>query len=97
MTQCTKCASYTINKHCHDKQKGADSDLCDVCYWRKCADHFKARAEALERIVRGSRDTNCKSCVHRIADRNKKPCVVCWGTGTDWQLDQSRFEEPANG
>ncbi len=34
------CGSYAINDHLHGRAKGADLDLCDVCYWR-------VRAEAL--------------------------------------------------
>ena len=37
---CTRCRNYGINEHHHGRIVGTDSDLCDVCYWRK-------RAEAL--------------------------------------------------
>ena len=37
MRGCKKCGSYAINEHLHGRD-GSDSDLCDVCYWRKRAD-----------------------------------------------------------
>jgi hypothetical protein len=40
MPQCRKCGSYAINEHSHGREKGKDSDLCDVCYWRKRANGF---------------------------------------------------------
>jgi hypothetical protein len=39
MNKCKRCGSYAINHNSHGRD-GSDSDLCDVCYWRK-------RAEAL--------------------------------------------------
>lgn len=32
-----KCGSLAINNHLHGRD-GTDSELCDVCYWRKRAD-----------------------------------------------------------
>lgn len=29
-----KCGSYAVNHQSHGRD-GSDSDLCDVCYWRK--------------------------------------------------------------
>jgi hypothetical protein len=31
-----ECGSYAINDYLHGRD-GTDSDLCDVCYWRKRA------------------------------------------------------------
>lgn len=42
MSSCTRCGSFAINPHCHDRVKGADLDLCDVCYWRKRAEELRA-------------------------------------------------------
>jgi len=33
-----KCGSYAINPHLYGREKGVDTDLCDVCYWRKRAE-----------------------------------------------------------
>jgi len=46
--QCKRCGSHAINPHMHGRQKGADLDLCDVCYWRKRADEL---VEALEDLM----------------------------------------------
>ena len=35
---CTRCRNYGINEHHHGRIVGTDSDLCDVCYWRKRAE-----------------------------------------------------------
>ena len=37
MDKCIMCGSYAINHRLHGRD-GSDSDLCDVCYWRKRAD-----------------------------------------------------------
>ena len=42
MTPCTRCGSYAINPHCHGRND-IDLDLCDVCYWRKRAEHADNR------------------------------------------------------
>lgn len=34
--RCEKCGSDEINHHLHGRD-GSDSNLCDVCYWRKRA------------------------------------------------------------
>jgi len=35
---CKKCGSMAINPHLHGRDPEVDTDLCDVCYWRKRAD-----------------------------------------------------------
>ena len=45
MNQC-KCGSYAINHHLHGRD-GSDTELCDVCYWRKKYEH---NAKLLEQI-----------------------------------------------
>lgn len=37
MDKCTRCGSYAINNRLHGRD-GSDTDLCDVCYWRKRAE-----------------------------------------------------------
>jgi hypothetical protein len=44
MNSCTRCGSYAINPAIHGRTKGADLDLCDVCYWRKRAEVSEADA-----------------------------------------------------
>ena len=39
MSQCANCSSHAINPECHGRDKGADLELCDVCYWRKIAEN----------------------------------------------------------
>jgi hypothetical protein len=34
MDKCIRCSSHAINNHMHGRD-GSDSDLCDVCYWKK--------------------------------------------------------------
>ena len=36
--RCTRCGSYAINELHHGRSPGRDTDLCDVCYWRKRAE-----------------------------------------------------------
>ncbi len=39
MKPCTRCSSYAINFHLHGREwDSTDTDLCDVCYWRKRAE-----------------------------------------------------------
>lgn len=38
MNSCTRCGSL----HCYERIKGADLDLCDVCYWRKRAEEARS-------------------------------------------------------
>lgn len=45
---CIRCRSQAINSHLHGRD-GSDTDLCDVCYWRK---RFEAREEELCRLGR---------------------------------------------
>jgi hypothetical protein len=42
MNSCTRCGSYAINPAIHGRTKGADLDLCDVCYWRKRAEEARS-------------------------------------------------------
>ena len=35
--QCRFCGSYAINPNHYGRLEGVDTDLCDVCYWRKAA------------------------------------------------------------
>lgn len=35
--RCVVCGSYAINEHLHGRKNKSDSNLCDVCYWRKRA------------------------------------------------------------
>jgi hypothetical protein len=42
MNSCTRCGSYAINPASHGRTKGADLDLCDVCYWRKREEELRA-------------------------------------------------------
>ena len=42
MNSRTRCGSFAINPHCHDRIKGADLDLCDVCYSRKREEELRA-------------------------------------------------------
>ena len=59
MTKCSRCGSHAINPHCHDRNPELYLDLCDVCYWRKCAEDAQntiiritnvAHADRLEHI-----------------------------------------------
>lgn len=38
MNKKCECGSYAINETQHGRKIGTDSNLCDVCYWRKRAD-----------------------------------------------------------
>jgi hypothetical protein len=42
MNSCIRCRSYAINPAIHGRTKGADLDLCDVCYWRKRAEEARS-------------------------------------------------------
>jgi hypothetical protein len=42
-----KCGSYAINDHMHGRVRGVDLGLCDVCYWRKRAEAYRAAITAL--------------------------------------------------
>ena len=54
--KCTRCGSYAINEHMHGRVKGQDSDLCDVCYWRKRAELAEVRARGLPPLL------TCSGC-----------------------------------
>lgn len=47
MNSCKKCGSYAINSTLHGREKGADLDLCDVCYWQVRAEERQAKIDAL--------------------------------------------------
>jgi hypothetical protein len=44
--KCTRCSSYAINPHCHDRDD-TRLDLCDVCWWRDKAEKAQARLAIL--------------------------------------------------
>jgi len=43
---CTRCGDTIKNSTKHGRD-GKDSELCDVCYWRKRAEHFSNHVSAL--------------------------------------------------
>ena len=49
--QCNRCGSRAINPHMHGRKKGADLELCDVCYWRKRTEELLEVAEAMKLYV----------------------------------------------
>jgi len=55
MSGCKKCGSYAINEHLHGRD-GSDSDLCDVCYWRKRSDELLEVVRLVLRIADGDSD-----------------------------------------
>ncbi len=46
--KCVKCGSYAINVNHHGRKPNTDTDLCDVCYWRKRAEGEKGEAKNSE-------------------------------------------------
>ena len=40
--KCALCGSFAINEHLHERVRGVDPNLCDVCYWRMRASSFEA-------------------------------------------------------
>ena len=53
MNKCTQCYSYAINPTSHGRD-GTDTDLCDVCYWRKRAEGVTATQLRVLRIAYGA-------------------------------------------
>lgn len=45
--KCTRCSSYAINPHCHDRDD-TRLDLCDVCWWRNRAEMLESHITRLE-------------------------------------------------
>ena len=51
MNKCKRCGSYAINPQHHGRDN-TDLDLCDVCFWRNRAEHYRiCLVEVRERLV----------------------------------------------
>jgi hypothetical protein len=46
--RCKRCGSYAINPNHYNRIPDRDIDLCDVCYWRKCAEEFALLSLAVQ-------------------------------------------------
>lgn len=51
MNNCKRCGSYAINVNSHGRDN-EDTDLCDVCYWRKRAELAITQSKALIEVAR---------------------------------------------
>jgi len=84
MNRCTVCGSYAINPTMHGRNANVDTNLCDVCYWRK-------RAEVFEHALNSEK--LCCYCVYWYTDCPKE----CGGDYVCWQFDTARFSKEATG
>ena len=44
--KCTRCSSFAINPHCHDRDD-TRMDLCDVCWWMNKAEKIEIAGDKL--------------------------------------------------
>lgn len=71
--KCIKCGSYAINVNHHGRKPNTDTDLCDVCYWRKRADGFEDFTEKINYY-----DKIKNMSINEIADYIvKRRCIDC--------------------
>ena len=52
MKDCKRCGSQAINENNHDRIRGVNSNLCDVCYWRAIAEALEIETEQLKEIIK---------------------------------------------
>lgn len=53
--KCSQCYSYAINLGIDGRDRITDTNLCDVCYWRKRAETAEARVAELEEELTAER------------------------------------------
>ena len=61
MERCKRCHSWAINEKMHGRIEGADSDLCDVCYWR-------ARSERADEAIDSVAAQAFEQCAKLLED-----------------------------